>query len=364
MGRAIRGSAHHVIKASQVIGKMAKKRIVLTDVANEAGVSVATVSAVLHSTSGNNTRFSDKTRDKVLAAAQKLGYRANRTFRNLNRNRQGVIGVVLGANALISTYTLNAMSEAAARRDLMVIYSHTDGQTPVFIKEDAVDGLVLFGDMDDRFRRGVEKFKIPVVYVNSNRRLEPGTITFDEKGGMHKAVNYLAQTNRKKIALIERDDKSNPPHYSRELRWQGITEAAKSTDMLPPLRYMLQNHLNADLRHEQQPGRGEPLVEEIYTLIQTHPDVDGIILNYRILAPVVYEAIRRSGKSIPDDIAVIGINPFDPIDFAYPFLTSITLDFEQMGEVAVEQMIKLIEEGREAAEAVTLEMKLMVRDSA
>jgi LacI family transcriptional regulator len=287
---------------------MSKKRIVIADVAREAGFSAATVSAVLHSTSGNNTRFSDKTRDKVLAAAEKLGYRANRTFRNLNRNRQGVIGVVMGANALISTYTLNAMSEAAARRDLMVIYSHTDGQTPVFIKEDAVDGLVLFGDMDKVFGNAVERFKIPVVHINSNRRLEPGTITFDEKGGMEKAVRYLADKGRKKIALIERSDHSRHPHYSSEMRWDGICQACEAVGMGSPERYMLKNHLAADLRNEQEPGRGEPLVKEVSDFLNAHPDLDSIILNYRILASIAYEAARRCGKSIPDDLAVIGIN--------------------------------------------------------
>ncbi len=343
---------------------MSKKRIVLADVARKAGVSGATASAVLHKTRGNNTRFCEKTRDKVRSAAAELGYRANRTFRNLNRNRQGVIGVVLGANALISTYTLNSMSEAAAKRDLMLIYSHADGETPVFIKEDAVDGLLLFGDTDAEFQSKIDTFKIPVIYINSNRRLEGGSITFDEKGGVQQAVHFLKQQGRQKIALIERYNRPGDTHYSSRLRWEGIRQYSEELNMDPPERYMLKNRLHADLRKEQEPGCGEPLVRELCDFIRKHPDVDAMILNYRILAPVAYEAARRCDKRFPEDLSVIGINPFDPIDFAYPYLTSITLDFTQLAKISIEQMIKLIEQGAQSLEAVSLPMRLVIRDSA
>ncbi len=339
-----------------------KKRIVLSDVAREAGVSSATVSAVLHASKGNNSRFSETTRDKVLAAADKLGYRANRTFRNLNRKRQGVIGVALGNNALISNYTLNAMSEAAAEQDLMVIYSHSSGETPIFIKEDAVDGLVLFGDMDADFRRNVQNYEIPVIYVNSNNSKAPGSICFDEARGMTEAVKHLAKKGRRKILFLERANTDKSPHYSRELRWTTIGEASRNLGLKAPVRHTLQNRLHADLRNAY--GSAEPLIEEMAEQLRSRPDVDAAILNYRILAPQFYEAARRAGKSIPEDLAVIGINPFDPIDFAWPFLTSVTLDFQRLGHMCIEQMLSLIESGPRKTKALIIPMHLVVRDSA
>jgi LacI family transcriptional regulator len=336
-------------------------RVVLADVARAAGVSPATASAVLHRSKGNNSRFSDATAREVRQAAQKLGYRANRTFRNLNRNRQGAVGVVQAPGSFLSGYTLSAMSDRAAELDLLLVFSHIEGGEPILLKEDAVDGLVLLGQLDAPVRRRIDRLGLPVVHVNANRRNRPGTITYDEAGGMRQAVAHLAQRGRRRAILVERHGTSASGHYSRALRWSALREACRDLGLSTPTRHELAHSWAGDLRNEVVSA--EPLIEEMTTLLSSGRPPDAVVLNYRILSAALHEAARRGGLRPGEDLSVIAVNTFDPIDHTYPFLTSITIDFEQLGRTIIDSLAKMIEHGPKATPAVTFPMHLVRRES-
>lgn len=339
-----------------------KKRVVLADIAKEAGVSAVTVSAVLHDCKGNNTRFSEATRRKVQQVARKLGYRANRTFRNLNRKRQGSIGVVHEMHSLVSSYAMDAMAEEAAGKDYLLVFSHSEGELPIFLKEDAVDGVILFGEMDETFRGKVEELHLPTVHVNSNRRLAPGTLTYDEYGGMKQSVEAFAERGCRQILLLELNASPQYQHYSRELRWKGLCEQSKACALAHPVRHALKQRWGCDLRASL--GNPDAVVEEIMAVLQTHADVDAVLLNYRIVGAALYEAARRMGKAVPDDLSVIAINPFDPLDHLYPPTSMVTLDFEALGRTIVRMMDAIIETGVEHVEPVCFPLELVRRGSA
>lgn len=339
-----------------------KSRVVLADVAREANVSAATASAVLHSGKGNNSRYSEATARAVRAAAEKLGYRANRTYRNLNSKRHGAIGAVHAPGSYLSSYTVSAMGHEASRRDLMLVVSDAEGREPIFLTEDAVDGVVVFGEIEAKFQRRIDKLGIPALHVNTNRRDEPGTITFDEAGGMAQAVDHLAQRGRGRLILIERrPTPDGHAHYSTPLRRESLGSSCERHGLAPPRIHQLQAKWAADLRSPCESS--EPVIREMMDILGAAGGCDAVILNYRILAPALYEAARRLGLDVPGDLSVIAVNTFDPIDHAWPFLTSITIDFEDLGRTIVGCLAEGIEHGPGAVDPVTFPMHLVVRES-
>jgi LacI family transcriptional regulator len=337
------------------------KRVVLADVARQANVSATTVSAVLHACKGNNTRFSEATARIVREAAEKLGYRANRTFRNLNRQRQGTLGVVHAPGAYLSPYTISAMSHEAGQSDFMLSLSHVDGQEPIFIKEDAVDGVIVFGQINQTLLERIAELEIPVMHVNNNRRNRPGTMTFDEAGGMAAAVDHLAENGCGSLCLIERGQGRGQEHYSRSLRWKALEQSCKKHTLRGPIRHVLKHPWGGDLRREIVSP--EPLIEEMQTLLAPSDGLDAVILDYRILSAPLYEAARRAGRRVPQDLCVVGVNTFDPIDHTYPFLSSITLDFEELGRQIIRTLVEMVDNPQAPGPAITFPMKFVRRCS-
>ncbi|MFW6287108.1 MAG: LacI family DNA-binding transcriptional regulator, partial [Candidatus Sumerlaeota bacterium] len=218
-------------------------RITLTQVARHAGVSAPTASAVLHNTAGNNSGFSKKTKEKVLAAAEELGYRPNRTTRNFYRKRHGQIGMVVARDGWLPGETLEAMSRAARRNDQMLVIergSRSRDELPICVAEDAADGLILIGDIEENLEEAVKKLKMPVVHVNSNRRRVPGAITYDEQGGMARAVEHLAVRGRRHIGFIT-EPIDPATHYSVRERWIGLVKACEDAGLAKPPVLELEN---------------------------------------------------------------------------------------------------------------------------
>ncbi len=337
------------------------KRVVLADVAREAKVSATTVSAVLHACKGNNTRFSESTARIVREAAEKLGYRANRTFRNLNRKRQGTLGIVHAPGAFLSGYTLSAMSYQASDCDFMLTLSHIDGQEPIFIKEHAVDGVAVFGQLGQKLLERIADLEIPILHVNSNRRNQPGTITFDEEGGMSAAVDHLTGSGCKSLCLIERGQGRGQEHYSRDLRWNALQESCRNHGLCRPRRHVLKHPWAGDLRREVVSP--EPLIEEMQAILTQSDRPDAVILDYRILSAPLYEAARRCSLAIPENLSVIGVNTFDPVDHTYPFLSSITLDFEELGRQIIRTLVEMVEDPEDSGSSLTFPLKFVRRCS-
>jgi DNA-binding LacI/PurR family transcriptional regulator len=341
---------------------MAKKsKIVLADVAREAGVSAATASAVLHKSKGNNTRFSEQTARAVRKAARKLGYRANRTFRNLNRQRHGAIGLVQAPGSYLTQYTLTSMSREAASRDLMLVMSHLEGHEPIFLKEDAVDGVLIFGHIGPKFQRRIRELGIQSLRVNTTAGSQGGTVLYDEKGGMQQAVEHLAGRGRRRLLLMERRGTGGPSHYSWELRGEGLREGCAEHGLEEPAFVELEHDWHGDLRHDVRSA--EPLIEEMVGLLQAEPRPDAVILNYRILSAALYEAARRLDLDVPGDLSVVAVNTFDPIDHTYPFLSSITLDFQELGCTVVRALADIIDGETAEAPQIVFPMRFTARAS-
>lgn len=332
-------------------------RVTLRDVADAAGVSLATASMVL---SGNQVgRYSDETAQRVKQVALELGYRANRVARGLRRQSTSLLGM-LSVEAATTPYAgemLKAAQETARKFDYNLLFIEVENtldsiQQGIELLEDhQADGILLahyfHNDLDvpatTRLPLVIVNSKsangeYPAVFPNEYESIAQVLLLIGEAG--HKNVGYISDGNNfpavqeRKRAFLDFQKKYNWNTSSDLLRY---TNGSKVSD-----------------------GYDATLL-----LVQKVPEVTAIVAYNDPLAMGVYEALRELGYSIPRDISVVGFDDLRLISEALrPGLTTVALPHYQMGKVAVEKLIARCEAGNEQPpEETTIIGDLVVRES-
>ncbi len=306
-----------------------QKRATLSDVARLAGVSQPVASLVMAGKTSKHVRYSQETAARVRAAAEKLNYRRNRTVASFQKGTHGSIGILVRqANYMLSNLLAGIM-RAARDHDQFVLVEQLGGDSdmPRLVAEDCVDGLIVFEDVPDMILDEAERFRMPLVQVNTNRR-GPGSITFDESGAMTQAVRVFAQRQRRCPALIVGGQ--DPGHYSVRARFDALTAASATAGMSVPEFFDC-----GDL--------APPHVQRIRAFLEAHQGLDALVLYMDLLAPGVYDAVAALGKRIASDLSVIGFNDGLTSKAVRPPLSALRLDPSVVATAAVGTLNELID---------------------
>jgi LacI family transcriptional regulator len=314
------------------------------DVARACGVSTRLVMAILNEEQTGSTRASAATRARVRAAAARLGYRPNRTARNIQRGRHGSVGLLVGDVTFIRPQELQLMIDAARQRDwLLVVEQATAGTAPKLVREDCVDGLLFFQTMDRALCRDIVRARLPLVQINTNTRAGAGCITYDEEAGMRRVVRLLAARGRTQPALLIGD--RAPAHYSDRVRPALLRGAAPAAGMAAP----------TIARANDAP--------QAYTataaLLRRQPRTDCIILHADSLAPGVWRAATEAGRRIPRDLSVISFYRTAFADTLTPRLTTLHINPARLAQQAFALLDVMVHGRRASARGVTLPYELV-----
>ncbi|MFC7465709.1 LacI family DNA-binding transcriptional regulator [Brachybacterium sp. GCM10030252] len=325
----------------------------LVDVAELAGVSMKTVSNVIN----GYAYVSEDTRDRVLTAIERTGYRPNLSARSLARGRSGFIALVVPRLDMPYFAVLAArVISAAEALGWFVLIHQTDGDSRA--ERDAlegqfpqrVDGLIVslhsLGAEDVARRRS----SIPLVALG-DRGLGPDVphVGIDNIGAGKLAVRHLVESGCRRIAMIG----SGMTH--RNLRAQGFFEGLLDAELalLPELMRPIAGNSGEE---------GERATTELLAEIDEPPD--GIFAVTDWVAFGAMRALDHHGLRVPDDVCVIG---FDDIPYSpsfNPSLTTIAPDREAIASRAVDLLADQIDGGsRSKAIREQAEFRLVVRES-
>jgi LacI family transcriptional regulator len=335
------------------------RRVTQAHIAAKAGVSIGTVSAVLNGrTSG--IFYSDGTRDRVLEAARRLGYRVHAVARQLRMGCSKVIGLAvddlsLPFLAMVVQNVVSGLREAgydcllldlggcrgkdAALKHLRHMFQ--EGKVDAFLLAGATETLS-DGDigalMDDR---------VPVVLVERHVKGRPvPSVVVDNRVGGRLAAEHLLQGGRRRMALIA-GPKGNAMSDDRVA---GACEAARAAGApVPPARIVRGDWgLESGRRAMEQLLGGKP---------------EAVFAANDMMAMGAMAAIHSAGLRIPEDVAVVGYDDVPPASFCRPTLSSIRQDPEVIGRCAVE--LVLFRLGCRAKQSATppLQPALVVRES-
>jgi DNA-binding LacI/PurR family transcriptional regulator len=327
----------------------------LADVARAAGVSSATASRVL--TGSPHVRAG--TRRRVEAAMSQLGYVRRRAPRSAeSRRTRSVAYVVCEENVKVFADPFFArllwgvsreLSAADLQLILLTLHSPRECQTVSrYLRSGHVDGA-LFVSMHGRLPFDLDSLGIPLVLCGRPATGEQHAyVDADNVGGAEQAVRYLLGTGRTAVATIA-GPPDMAPGIDRLLGYRKAVASAGSTDpgMIAYGDFTGQSGEQATLR-----------------LLDHRRNLDAIFAASDLMAIGALRALRRTGRRVPDDIAVIGFDDSPLAQHAEPSLSSVHQPLEAMAARMTRELLALIAAPDRPRAHVILATELVLRDSA
>ena len=305
--------------------------VTIKDVAREAGVNVSTVSRALNGENGVH----EATRELVRAAARRLGYRPNRVARGLVTGRSHTLALVVGdIRNLFFAEVARGAEDAAyqAGCDLVLCNSDLDASKQLryaqLLAEKRVDGI-LMNTVSVLSRKEQEQLLglgVPIVLLNrSAPRGAFSTISADNEAGGGLAAAHLLKLGHQAIAHL-----TGPRHYgSMSDRARGfVSRLAAARKPIRPVVLHGQNNFDggADLARK---------------LLAQNPEVTGVFAGNDMMAFGAMRAFMEAGRRIPQDISVVGFDDVELATIVNPPLTTIHQPKYEIGQAAVEVLLRL-----------------------
>ncbi len=324
------------------------------DIAREAAVSIATVSRVIN----NNARVHPGTKRRVQAVIKRRNYTPNALARGLLSNRTKNIGVF--TVDILHPYYASVISRV--QKDLNahgynLFFCNTGGDIESKKKyieaflENRVDGLIFVGSTYREKKDNVHIQKaacsVPIVLINNHIKGENVyCLLCDDAEGTFLATNHVIARGSKKLLFI-----NGPDTQSGRRKRKGFDRAVEENGLDPKAQTIINVTGSRDILPR--------LVENEFAEKSFH----GVITSDDLFANQVVNTLQDRGIRIPEDVVVIGYNNSMICDLTYPHLSSVDSRFDDLGGLAAEAMISLLEGKEKRKRLEYLEPRLVIRNT-
>ena len=338
---------------------MHKKQIKLSDLAEELGISTATVSRALK----DYPDISAETKQKVIALANKWNYRPNSLAASLRNQETHIIGVIIPevVNHFFAKVIKGIMEVAyEAGYRVMLCQSNEDYEKEV---EDArallssrVDGVLASlangTQQFDHFYDFIDSGKPVVFFDKTTPEIKNcSKVIIDDYKGAYQAVESLIQQGCKRIAHLQGPGNA----FTFQSRLRGYVTALKDHDL----------QIDPDLILECPEFTMERGRKSAHTLALL--GIDGLFAVTDMLAIGAMIGFREKGVSIPEEVAIIGFSNWEMVEAVQPTLSSVSQPGYEMGRQATEILLREIKASKNEEpilhETVTLDTELVLRAS-
>lgn len=333
---------------------MSENTVNIYDVAQEAGVSIATVSRVLN----KNPNVAEKTKEVVMDTLRKLNYQPSAIARAMVNKRMQTVGIltvdIRSENYNVAAYTIE---RNLALMGYSAIICNTFGNTEDNINsirmllDKGVSGIICIGSVFDKtFNESSilsEYSSVPFIITNYSMEADNVcSVDFDERAGIEKVIAHLIERKHSDIFFVKDMDSASASKKERVF-----------------LGEMLLQGLNAD--------KGL-IIETVRSLEGGAAAIDMIIASGRPFSAVLFnddltaiggmKHLISLGYRVPEDVAVVGYNNTVLSRCCTPALTTVSTNFETLGSICVTLLMGLIE-GTNTAKDIMIKPKLIVRES-
>jgi len=321
----------------------------LKEVAQRAGVSVATVSCALN----NSPKVTAKTKEKILQVAKELNYTPNKSARNLKKRKTETIGLFLRDfggpfyNDLIQGVQKITMENGY---DLIVCstYGGTDSTGYSFLRDNGVDGaIILASNLEDTDILNITRDGFPIVLLD--RVLEGNciyNILIDNKAGAYEATKHLIEEKRLRLGCIVGPENS----YDSQLRFEGFKDALGENNCI------ISNNLIAQGDFTEKSGYD--CMKKI--LKNDRPDAVFCLNDEMAIGALTY--LKEQKLRVPEDIAIIGFDDIKLASYIQPALSTVGHPKFEWGEEAAECLFNALNKPDQAKNKL-LPTQLVVRES-
>ena len=305
------------------------------DIAKLAGVSIATVSRVVN----DSPKVSEKTKAKVRAVMEENNYTPNVFARGLGLNSMKTVGIV--CPDVSDTYMAGCVAYLEKRLrsygyDCILYcsgYEHEDKEAAVgLILQKRIDALVLVGSHyagekgeDICYVKDAAK-EVPVFLINGYIRSNGVyCVLSDNYQAMYEAVSALREAGGEKILFLY-----DSCSYSRAEKLRGYEEALKDNGLTVSARYEIftQNK-----------------IQEVKRLLEEQEDLefDAVVATDDGMAVGALKYVREKGRSVPEDVEIIGFNDSELAICCEPELTTIDSQNAALCKTAIDSMMALLQ---------------------
>ncbi|MBQ9369272.1 MAG: LacI family DNA-binding transcriptional regulator [Victivallales bacterium] len=317
----------------------------LKEVSEEAGVSTALASVVLNNKQGRIIA-SAETRERIKLVAKRLGYEPNRTARALRFSRSFLIGAIAyNIDTSFVPEILAGIESSCLNTSYNVIIASCDNSESFLIRLDnfrrhGIDGLILVGynpdlfgcDIQTLYRGKVAFIGFPSIYADYS-----SVCVSAEKIGKLAGESLLAHGHRE-------------IGYLRCIRDNGKLEGLLSAGVESAHCHLLEASNNFDSG-----------VEVALEMLRTHPDITGVFADSDILGLAAMKAASLLGKSVPEELSVIGTDDSPFCRYSTPELSSIRQPRREQGQIATKLLMDLLD--GKPPQNVVLDCEFIMRGS-
>lgn len=335
-------------------GRRANKGATLRDVSEKVSVSQYTVSVVLNG-SKSNTRVSAATREKILQAAQDLGYRPNSLARALRQKSTNILGLYFGYGHLephdpFHAEVLTGLQRGceACERDLMIHYSfHRYSLDELFgeLVGGKIDGLVLIASPTDPLVERVRGSHLPVVAMTDAIDGIP-TVVADDAAGSRAIADHLYERGHKTVFY-----RSCPGESFSAARRQEAFEARAAELGMTTISGRTDDWKGGLAEEEKQILAQRSLIGVTAAVCWGDPSAHSLLAYCRTV-----------GISVPQDLAIVGFNGIEPPVEPARVMTTVKAHWSTVAERSVHLLVDLLE-GREAPSLTVLPVNFFPGDT-
>jgi len=336
------------------MAELAHTRVTIREVADEAGVSIATVSRVLN----GRDDVAPETRELVSRIIQERGYIANRGARGLSVGRTGLVGLLVPL--VFPAYfaaILSGATEALQDHDLRAVLSPTQHEhdREVTLLDRLMHGLtdgaliVLPEESSDELGRLVDagyRFVVVDPLMPLDDRI--ASVSAANTSGADQAIKHLLGLGHRRIAII-----TGPRGWvATEERRRGYHAALAAAGVLPDPRLEVESNFEID--------GGEQAAYQLFDLADPPTAIFAFNDNHAIGA---IRAARARGLRVPEDLSIVGFDDVEHATVVTPALTTVRQPLAEMGRTAVSLLMRLLERHSLETLHVELATRLVVRES-
>lgn len=330
----------------------------IKDVAKKAGVSVATVSLVLH----NNKRISEETHRKVTKIIKELNYHPSRSARGLVTKNTSNIGFILTGDHFVRTepfYTQIFLGTEfeAHNHDFYVLLTTINGDykigqdLPRFVLERNVDAIIIAGKIPQNLISELDKYGFPIIFIDFYPSSgDYPTVLIDNIKGGKMATEHFINKGHRNIGFIGGDIN----HPSINDRYQGYKTAIETAK--------IKLNSKAVSIHWKEPSRAEGY-EAAKELYNNNTNLTAVFACNDAMAIGALQFFKDEGLKIPGDISIIGFDDLEADLLIDPPLTTIRVPKIEMGIEAMRLTVNAIKDGKNSIKKILVPVQLIERAS-
>ena len=328
----------------------------IADIARLAGVSKSTVSRALN----DSPLIGEETKEKIRSIARQHNFQINAPARQLSMKQSRTIAFVTHAYHkdfsvadLFGLEIMGGISNGLAKQGYDMLVIHVDPQDTKWAHQyfDAgrVDGFILMtSSRKQSHMKALLEIGAPfIIWGVPQPNQKYCSVTGDNFNGGKLATEHLISLGRRKIGFI------GGPDYELEVqhRLNGFRSA-----LLEAGRTMEHGLV------EYGDFSNTSGAEAMNRLLKQSPEIDAVFVNSDLMAIAAMDVIRGNGKSVPEDIAVVGYDDLSIAEHSHPPLTSIRQNIPLAGKLLAQNLIQYLSSGM--VTNVSIPVELIIRQSA